>query len=103
MASDIQGAIRARAGYALDRLLIYVAGGAAFGRFSTTSFIGGIDFLSGRTSYFASGNRSTTRVGWTLGGGVEYAVNDHWSARVEYRYSDFGHLTDVVPASFFPG
>ncbi len=102
VASDIQGAIRARAGYSFGRLLPFVAGGAAFGRFSTTSFIGGIDFLPGGL-YFASDNRTTTRVGWTLGGGVEYAVNDHWSARLEYRYSDFGHLTDVVSTSLFPG
>ena len=37
-------------------------------------------------------NQSATRVGWTLGAGVEYAINNHWSLRTEYRYTDFGHL-----------
>lgn len=28
--------------------------------------------------------------GWSLGGGVERAITDHVTARVEYRYSDLG-------------
>jgi outer membrane immunogenic protein len=28
--------------------------------------------------------------GWQVGGGFEYAITDHVSARAEYRYSDFG-------------
>lgn len=28
--------------------------------------------------------------GWSVGGGVERAINDHISARLEYRYSDLG-------------
>lgn len=28
--------------------------------------------------------------GWSVGGGIERAVTDHISARVEYRYSDLG-------------
>ena len=44
------------------------------------------------TNFAASGANSATRVGWTLGAGVEYAVNNHWSLRAEYRYTDFGHL-----------
>ena len=33
-----------------------------------------------------------------LGGGVEYAINPHWSVRGEYRYSDFGSLA-ISPAA----
>ena len=41
--SDVQGSIRARAGYAWDRLLIYGTAGAAFAGFSTDFNIGGTD------------------------------------------------------------
>ena len=36
------------------------------------------------------------RVGYTVGGGVEYAIDSNWSVRAEYRYTDFGHYTDVL-------
>ena len=32
---------------------------------------------------------STYRAGWTIGGGVEYAVTDHWTGRIEYDYFRF--------------
>ena len=91
--TPLQGSIRARAGVALDRILIYATGGAAFT---------GI-----RDNYFvpaATDTISKTRGGWTVGGGLEYALTNNWSVRAEYRYSDFGHYNDfpfvtfVVPA-----
>jgi opacity protein-like surface antigen len=33
---------------------------------------------------------SDTRVGWTVGTGIAWAVSDTWSVRVEYDYLDFG-------------
>ena len=89
--SGIQGSVRTRAGYAFGRLLPYVTGGVAFGSFNTDVQLFGID-LDGVTPFAASGAKSTTRVGWTLGAGVEYAVNNRWSLLAEYRYTDFGHL-----------
>ena len=35
----------------------------------------------------------TTRAGWTVGGGVEYALNRNWSIGAEYLYMDFGKDT----------
>ncbi len=89
--SGIQGSVRARAGYAFGRFLPYVTGGVAIGSFYTDAQVFGTD-LDGVTNFAASGANSATRVGWTLGAGVEYAVNNHWSLRAEYRYTDFGHL-----------
>ena len=42
----------------------------------------------------ATESLSRVRPGWTLGGGVEYAFAPAWSARLEYRYSDFGRYSD---------
>ena len=33
---------------------------------------------------------SFTRVGWTIGGGFEWAFDRNWSLGGEYRYSDYG-------------
>ncbi len=72
---------RLRAGYAIDRLLLYIAGGVAFGDVYTSyAFAGRSPFLS----------ETTDRTGWTLGGGAEYAFTNSIVGRVEYRYTDLG-------------
>jgi outer membrane immunogenic protein len=36
------------------------------------------------------------RAGATVGGGIEWAVWDDWSVRLEYDYYDFGHKTVLM-------
>ncbi len=87
----VQGSIRGRIGYAWDRVLIYGTGGVAFAG------------LNGSVSTpFGYDSASSTRVGWTVGGGLEYAVTNNWSIRAEYRYADFGHST-FFPNNSFAG
>jgi outer membrane immunogenic protein len=86
--SPVQGSIRGRVGIAWDRALIYATGGAAFGGITASV-----------STPFGYASRSTTRVGWTVGGGIEYAVTNNWSVRAEYRYTDFGSFTNY-PAVF---
>lgn len=81
MSNRWQGSIRARAGYAFDRFLIYATGGIAFADVRERWNLFDGDFV---------GSSSKTRVGWTVGGGAEYAFDDHWIGRAEIRYSDFG-------------
>lgn len=70
------GTGRLRVGYAWDRWLPYVTGGAAFGNIK----LGG----------FGAGNQTSTKVGWTAGAGVEWAFLGAWSAKLEYLYVDLG-------------
>ena len=79
---NIDGSIRGRLGVAWDRALLYATGGAAF---------------AGITNDYLGTSLSHTRVGWTIGGGVEYALDNNWSVRAEYRYTDYGTYYD------FPG
>jgi len=73
--------VRGRLGYAgFDRFLPYVTGGVAFGDV--------------KTSVAGFGDSSKTRTGWTLGGGVEYAIAGPWTAKVEYLYVDLGSGDD---------
>ncbi len=86
------GTVRPRLGYAgIDRTLFYVTGGLAY-----ASLKGSTNFyepaVSGCTASF-----SQTKTGWTFGGGVEYALTNHISAKVEYLYADLGNVSAVSP------
>ncbi|KRB19911.1 outer membrane protein [Mesorhizobium sp. Root172] len=80
---DWFGTLRARAGYAFDRTLIYGTGGLAFGSVEN-------QYLNGPLSGFSEKN---TKVGWTIGAGLEQAITDHWSAKFEYQYIDLRDQT----------
>lgn len=73
------GTARGRIGYAYDRWLPYLTGGAAFGGLKYNPSTGG--------------SESKTRFGWTLGLGVEYAFLGAWSTKLEYLYADLGKGT----------
>jgi outer membrane immunogenic protein len=90
--SNIQGSIRGRLGVAWDRALLYATGGVAFAGFNS-SITDTSGFLTGIPG--ASASFSNTRVGWTVGGGIEYAITNNWSVRGEYRYSNFGNVTNA--------
>ncbi|MFG1464420.1 outer membrane protein [Xanthobacter sp. DSM 24535] len=79
------GTIRARAGYAMDRWLPYITGGAAWGR---TDFgnVYGVD-------------TSNTTWGWTIGGGVEYAFTNNITAKIEYLYANLDGKTYSIPTT----
>ncbi len=90
---DVQGSIRGRVGYAWDRVLIYGTGGVAFGGFNGTIY-----------TPFGYDSQSNTRVGWTVGGGLEYAVTNNWSIRAEYRFTQYGRNTIYATDAFaLPG
>jgi outer membrane immunogenic protein len=80
-ALDWQGSIRARAGFAFDRALIYATGGFAFAGLSDGFGIVGDD--------------DDTLTGWTLGAGVEYAFTNNLTTRLEYRYTNFDGGSNV--------
>ena len=75
-----------RLGYAFDRWLLFAKGGVAWTRdkWDITDGIGG----------FANG--TFNRAGWLLGGGVEYAFWNSWSAKLEYNYLHFGSITEML-------
>jgi outer membrane immunogenic protein len=72
------GTVRGRAGYAFGGVLPYVTGGLAVGdiRAATPGFAGA----------------SNTNAGWTVGGGVEFALPGNWSAKAEYLHVDLGRF-----------
>jgi outer membrane immunogenic protein len=86
--------IRARAGFAVDRALVYFTGGYAGGKVADTSTIT-------EGPFSATLDNGTSRNGYVLGGGLEYAFDRNWSAKIEYQYLNLGSETisgAVVPA-----
>ena len=86
----VQGSLRGRLGIAFDRALFYATGGVALGGLDTSDIAPG----GAGTDQF-----SQVKVGYTVGGGVEYAFTDTVSARAEYRYTDFGSFTNNLANS----
>jgi outer membrane immunogenic protein len=80
------GSIRGRLGLAADRALFYLTGGAAFVSNTTSIPFTGI-----------SVGGDGTRLGWTVGGGVDYAITNNWFTGIEYRYSKFEAKTFIYP------
>jgi outer membrane immunogenic protein len=83
--TDWFGTARLRVGYTpMCRLLFYGTGGLAYGH---TKYFANTDFLNG---VFYRASADDTGVGWTAGGGAEYALSRHWSIKAEYLYYDLG-------------
>ena len=122
--TDWYGTVRGRLGWLVTpNLLLFGTGGFAYGRVSDSanvSFNGpifefslpppsflGFSCVSGAPCFV--GSSSSIRTGWTAGGGLEWLLDQHWSARVEYQFVDLGtesvKLTALVtppvtPSSF---
>ena len=45
-----------------------------------------------------AGNSSAIRTGWAAGGGAEWLLDQHWSAKIEYQFIDLGTETVRVTA-----
>ena len=90
--------IRGRLGYLLDpTLLLYVTGGMQWQHFTATencaiNTCGPPPLLPPNGAPYLQTN-STTRAGWTVGGGIEKMLRDRWLIRAEYRYADYGTWT----------
>jgi outer membrane immunogenic protein len=94
--------IRARFGFTTDRTLFFVTGGAAFRNgdnnasltdtaVTITTSSSGVSSTSTPIvrTYNRSGNGDN--VGWALGGGLEYALTENLSTKIEYLHAQFGN------------
>ncbi|WP_375704230.1 outer membrane protein [Bartonella sp. AD328YNZD] len=102
------GATRVRIGFAaVDRIMPYVAGGIAYAQVQGIQSVAGkgerakveqkadvmenppvkqnVDLTGGTWA-----DDTKTMVGFTIGGGVDFAMTENVLLRAEYRYSDFG-------------
>lgn len=75
------GTVTGRIGYAMGQSLLFAKGGLAWGTFKYDNFVAGGTL---------NGSNSSTRTGYTVGGGFEYGLAANWSVKVEYDFMDFG-------------
>jgi high affinity Mn2+ porin len=76
------GTVRGRIGYAPGNWLLYATGGFAWSYDQLT------------LTQLATGSTDTLflwRFGWAAGAGVEAPVAPHWTARLEYLFTDYGN------------
>jgi outer membrane immunogenic protein len=90
---DWFGTVRARAGVAFDRALVYATGGFAYG---------GADDNNGFGGFNGFVNDDDVRTGWVLGAGFEYAFTNNLTAGIEGLWvnldrSDNGAFIGTVP------
>ena len=71
--------IRARAGVVYGNALLFATAGIAFGEITKKDLTSNL-------------SNSNDLVGWSIGGGMEYAFSAGLRARVEYQYIDFGSV-----------
>jgi outer membrane immunogenic protein len=84
------GLLRGRLGYAWDRFMIYgTAGGAMTGYSASTTT--------------PNGSGSATPFGWTVGAGIEVAITERWSARLDYSYQNYGTFNVKGSGTFAGG
>lgn len=99
---DWLATLRGRLGFTSGGWLFYATGGAAF-----TTLHGNFQFSETLSPSVETASVSALKTGYTVGGGVETYIWQHWSAKAEYLYVDFGNASAfgvdnvLIPPYFF--
>jgi outer membrane immunogenic protein len=87
------GTIRGRLGFAADRFMIYATGGGAYTQLKERVYDATPAFSLSATS---------NPWGWVVGGGVEYALIQNWSVKVEYLHVFLPNSSPTITISSSP-
>ena len=79
--------VRGRVGYAMNNWLLFMAGGLALADF---------DYTQITTVVSSGGGGGAVYSGWSIGGGVDYAISPNWIGRIEYLYDDYGSKNYLI-------
>jgi len=83
------GTFRGRIGWDPSQWLFYVTGGLAYA--DIRRGVGQLGVVSFQETIW--------RIGFAIGGGVEYAFDSHWSVKAEFLYIDYGTGSVTIAAS----
>jgi outer membrane immunogenic protein len=98
---DWFGTLRARVGFTpMPTWMVYGTGGLAYGHITSNA-----TFSNTLANVFPAGtlvvnvlNTSTTKTGWTIGGGVEGRLWANWTGKIEYLRMDLGSISGTIIA-----
>jgi outer membrane autotransporter protein len=85
--------ITGRLGYAWGRALIYAKGGWAAGEVEARAHLNTGTTVTRFDTYAAPVTTRNWETGWTVGGGMEFALTDKWSGKAEYLHYELGAET----------
>jgi outer membrane immunogenic protein len=85
------GTVRGRIGYSWDRWMLYATGGLAYQSVKFDATTAGV-----------TASTSDTKAGYALGGGLEWAMADRWTTKIEYLYLDTGNTSVTLAGTTFP-
>jgi outer membrane immunogenic protein len=89
------GTLRGRVGMTITPTwLVYATGGLAVGDIETSATLSGFNG-NGLPVSIATSN-SSTRVGWTVGAGLEGVISGRWTGKIEYLYVDYGDVSGNI-------
>ncbi|AHB47739.1 porin [Hyphomicrobium nitrativorans NL23] len=92
---------RGRLGWlASPNLLVYLTGGLAVADVKVSNSFHDEFVVAGRAGARGASSHTSTKIGYTLGGGVELALDGSWSLKAEYLYVDLGKTSShamIVP------
>ena len=86
-----------------DRVLVYATGGLAMASVDSYTQVA---FNPGNNPFFIPqyfGAYRESRIGWTVGGGIEWAFAQNWTAKAEFLYIDLGSDDYISPRTTFNG
>jgi outer membrane immunogenic protein len=87
--------VRARLGVTVTpNVLLYATGGLAIAEVEVTNrFRDNLSEFGGAANNEGASRNSDVRTGWTVGGGLEWALDRNWSIKTEYLYVDLGSIS----------
>ncbi|WP_224000031.1 outer membrane beta-barrel protein [Aureimonas sp. SA4125] len=96
------GTVRAKAGYAMDRFMVYATGGLAYADIEN-SYNGGGTYTDGLgNAYDVSARTDNDDIGYAVGGGFDVLATQNVSFGLEYLYTDLGESSvdvDYTPVA----
>jgi outer membrane immunogenic protein len=74
----------------MNNVLLFITGGLALGgATSQRTFVDNTTWVQMETAL-----SSSTRVGWTIGAGAEWAFSPSWTVQAQYLYADLGAVSN---------